>query len=305
MQSIYDKITGRIVQAIEAGANAKDWRMPWHRKGASSEGMPINVSTGNGYQGANVLVLWAEAQAMAYATASWATYKQWQTLGAQVRKGEHGTACIKWKQVEDRRRPADASQDGRSVMVGLGFTVFNAAQVDGWTGAEAAEPQTDLTQRLAHADQVIAASGATIRHEGARAYYRPSQDLVVLPERFRFIDTKEGTATQRYYSTTFHELAHWTGAEARCNRSLRGRFGDEAYAAEELIAELSAAFTCGRLGIDNEPRDDHAQYLASWLKVLKNDTRAIFTAASQAQKATAFLLDRLPAPIAEPLPLAA
>lgn len=124
----------------------------------------------------------------------------------------------------------------------------------------------------------------------------------------RFIGTATSSPAESYYSTLFHELSHWTGADTRCKRSLRGRFGDEAYAAEELVAELGAAFICARLGITNEARPDHAQYLASWLKVLKNDNRAIFTAASQAQKAADFILNRLPAPVAiepEPLPLAA
>lgn len=303
MPTIYDTITTRIVTAIEAGADK--WIMPWHRQGAGNS-MPVNASTGNGYQGANVLVLWSEQQAHGYTGATWATYKQWQALGAQVRKGERGTACIKWKEIEDKRRTADADQEGaRRTLIGLGFSLFNADQVDGWSAAVPQPDMTDKVQRLAHADQVIAASGAKISHAGARAFYRHSTDEVVLPETWRFIDTKTSSATEGYYGTLLHELTHWTSHKSRCDRQLGKRFGDEAYAAEELVAELGAAFLCARLGIENEPRPDHASYLASWLKVLKNDNRAIFTAASQAQKACDFLLNRLPAPVAEPLPMAA
>jgi antirestriction protein ArdC len=302
MPTIYDKITDQIANAIEQGAGS--WTMPWHGRGAAM-GVPVNASTGNGYQGANALVLWCQAEGCNYTTPTWATYKQWQALGAQVRKGEHGTACIKWKEIEDKRRPADAGDKGRRCLIGMGFVVFNADQVDGWEGAIPESEKVDKTKQLAHVEQVIAASGAKITHAGARSFYRPSTDEIVLPERWRFVDTKTRDATEGYYSTLLHELTHWTGAESRCNRSLRNRFGDEAYAAEELIAELGAAFACARLGITNEPRPDHAAYLAGWLKALRNDSRAIFTAASQAQKACDYLLNRLPATVAEPLPIAA
>lgn len=302
MPTIYDTITNQIAQAIENGAGS--WTMPWHRQGADA-GMPLNASTGNGYQGANVLVLWATQAAHGYSSGTWATYKQWQAIGAQVRKGERATACIKWKEIEDKKRPADAGKEGgKRCLIGLGFSLFNADQVDGWEGTAPQPDTTDKVQRLAHVEQVIAASGAKISHGGARAFYRPSTDEIVLPESWRFLDTKNSSATEGYYGTKLHELVHWTGAETRCDRKLRGRFGDEAYAAEELIAELGAAFLCARLGITNEPRPDHAAYLASWLKVLRNDNRAIFTAASQAQKACDYLLNRLPAPVAEPQPLA-
>lgn len=303
MPTIYDTITTSIITAIEAGAGK--WTMPWHGRGAAA-GMPVNASTGRGYQGANVLALWCQAQAMGYASPIWATYRQWQELGAQVRKGERATACIKWKEIEDKRRPADDQDGAPRCLIGLGFSLFNAAQVDGYAApAIDGEVTAETFGRIERAELIARATGAAITHSGARAFYRPSTDQVVMPDRFRFIGTATSSAQECYYSTLFHELSHWTGHASRCNRSLRGRFGDEAYAAEELIAELSAAFICVRLGITNEPRPDHAQYLASWLRVLKNDSRAIFTAASQAQKACDYIVNRLPAPIAAPLPLAA
>lgn len=305
MPTIYDTITATIVAQLEQGAGT--FTLPWHGRGAAS-GLPVNASTGKGYNGANVLVLWATAGARGYSRSTWATYKQWQSLGAQVRKGERGTTCIKWTQITDKRGPAAGDDAARQVMIGTGFSLFNVDQVDGYEATAPAAVDTAPTfDPIAHAEQIAWGTGAAITHEGARAYYRPSTDQVVMPDRFRFVGTPTSSAQESYYSTLFHELSHWTGAASRCNRSLRGRFGDEAYAAEELIAELSAAFICARLGITNEPRPDHAQYLASWLKVLKNDSRAIFTAAGQAQQACDYIVNRLPAPIAqpEPLPMAA
>lgn len=302
MPTIYDTITTSIVTAIERGAGK--WIMPWHGRGAGA-GMPVNAATGRGYQGANVVALWCQAQAKGYASPVWATYRQWQELGAQVRKGERATAGIKWKEIEDKRRPADDTEGAPRCLIGLGFSLFNAAQVDGYNAAPiAGEDTTEKFGRIERAELIARATGASITHDGSRAFYRPSTDQVVMPDRFRFTGTATSSAQECYYSTLFHELSHWTGLESRCNRNLRGRFGDEAYAAEELVAELSAAFICVRLTITNEPRPDHAQYLASWLKVLKNDNRAIFTAASQAQKACDFIVNRLPAPAAHPAPLA-
>lgn len=301
MPTIYDTITSTIVAQIEAGAGA--WSMPWHKRGARA-GLPINASTGKGYQGANILMLWGQAQAMGYSTPTWATYKQWQALGAQVRKGERGTACIKWTEITDKRAANDDQDTQRRCLIGTGFYLFNADQVDGWTGAVPAEDMTDHTGRIERAELIAKATGARITHNGTRAFYRPSTDEVVMPDRFRFTGTATSSPAESYYSTLFHELSHWTGHESRNARNLRGRFGDESYAAEELVAELGAAFICARLGITNEARPDHAQYIASWLKVLKNDNRAIFTAAGAAQKAADFILNRIAAPAAEPQPIA-
>jgi antirestriction protein ArdC len=139
------------------------------------------------------------------------------------------------------------------------------------------------------ADAFVAATGATIAHGGSRAYYRPSTDSIQLPPRDAFIGTRTSNPAESYYSTVLHELTHWTSHAQRCDRQLGKRFGDDAYAMEELVAELGAAFLCARIGITAEPRIDHAQYLASWLSVLKADKRAIFTAASKASESTDWL----------------
>ena len=145
------------------------------------------------------------------------------------------------------------------------------------------------SRRSRQAEAFVAATGAAISHGGGRAFYRPSTDSIQLPPREAFTGTATSTPAEAYYSTLCHELTHWTSAETRCNRQLGKRFGDQAYAMEELVAELGAAFLCADLGITDEPRADHAQYLATWLSVLKADKKAIFTAASKASEAAAFL----------------
>jgi antirestriction protein ArdC len=297
----YQKLTATIIAQIEKGADK--WQMPWHRDpvaGTADLTLPVNAATGANYQGANIIVFWSTAKAMRYASHVWATYKQWQSIGAQVRKGETGTYGIKWTAVKDKRDP------DRMTLIPCGFTVFNAAQVDGWSGElpkAQADKLVDLVTPAEKADALVADSGAHIQHGGTRAFYAPSLDVIGMPDRFRF-----GENSQGYYSTLLHELTHWTGAKSRCDRDFSGRFGSDAYAFEELVAELGAAFLCALTGVSNEPRPDHASYLASWLKVLKADPKALVTAASKAQAAVNYIMsastpDEVEAP--EELPLAA
>lgn len=310
--NVYDRVTATIVAAIESGAaNPDGFQMPWHRKGGVDQGVPYNATTGRAYTGGNTLMLWAGQQAAGYATPRWATFKQWQAVGAQVRKGEKSTLGMffkRWEPKDGDQGDDDQGEGGRFVrLIARAFFLFNADQVDGAPALPTPEPTPDLTTRHAAADAVIAASGARVSYHGVRAFFRSSTDEIVMPEPWRFIDTKTQTATEGFYSTMLHELTHWTGHKARLDRdSVNGKNRDRAgYAFEELVAELGAAFACARLGISNEPRLDHAQYVASWLQVLKNDRRAIVSAASQAQKACDYLLNRIAAPAAEPLPLAA
>jgi antirestriction protein ArdC len=281
MSDIYQTVTDKIVAMLEAGAGA--WRMPWHTDkmglGELPLSMPHNVS-GRPYRGVNVPILWAAAQSAGYGSAVWATYKQWQEKGAQVRKGEKATAIVFWKTLSV---PAEGDDPERSVLMAKSYSVFNAAQVDGYAAPERAPEEVSDAGRIAAADTYFAAIGATVRHGGNRAFYAPSSDHVQMP---RFDQFEEPAA---YYATLAHECTHWTSAKSRCDRELGARFGDAAYAMEELIAELGSAFVCADLGLSNEPRPDHAAYLASWLKVLKSDKRAIFTAASKAQAAADYL----------------
>lgn len=283
---LYQRVTNQIIAAIEAGAG--EYRMPWNPRlcGGASVRIPHNPIGGYGYRGVNVLSLWGAQQANAHPTAEWASYRQWASAGAQVRAGEKGTMTIFFKRLDGPAgHDADDQGDGGGHrgghFVARAAFVFNAAQVDGYEPRSL--PSLPEIERHAAADHLIAASGAVIYHGGPRACYVPSQDEIHLPPRGSFHDT-EG-----YYTVALHELTHWTGHEIRCARDLRNRFGSEAYAAEELIAELGAAFLCADIGVSPEPRRDHARYVESWLKVLRNDKRAIFTAASRATEAASYL----------------
>lgn len=304
--NIYDRITQDMLRRLEAGAGK--FEMPWHAKGSKTDQLPVNATTGKLYAGMNCLQFWATQSERRYESNVWATYKQWQALGAQVRKGERSSHGIYWKRME--QPTADESGDdqakpGHVRLVGFGFNVFNAAQVDGWQAEQLPTvDRIDRTDPIAAADAVIQASGADIRHGGVNAYYHRRDDYIAMPERWRFTGSATSSATQGYYATVLHELTHWTGAPHRLDREKGKRYGDRAYAFEELVAEISSAFLCARLGISNEPRADHAAYVATWIEVLKDDNRAIFNAASLAQKACDYLVNRLPAPAEEPEPLA-
>lgn len=285
--SAYDIITDQIIADIESGkALSAEWQMPWH---SVSGGMPVNLVSGKAYRGVNVLALWASAARGGFSASTWATFKQWNAAGANVRKGSKGTKIVFFKPiVVDTDRVDDSGErvdDTR--MIAKAYTVFNADQVDGWE--ETAADLPDEADSIASADDVIAASGADIRHGGGRACYVPSVDQIHMPARESFMATEHSAATEGYYSTLFHELTHWTGAEHRMNRQFGRRFGDNSYAFEELVAELGAAFHCAALGISSAPRADHGQYIANWLEVLKSDKRAIFTAASKAAQAVDYV----------------
>ena len=290
--SAYQTVLQSIIAQIEQGAGA--YVMPWHATAAPFS-LPVNVTTDVHYRGLNVLALWHSTQTHGFTSGGWATYKQWAAIGAQVRRGERGTACIKWKDISRSSEGADAAPR----FAPLGFVLFNADQVDGWQVAEPAHTP-NLVEARAAADAIIAAAGVPVVHTGQRAFYRPSTDSVVLPEQWRFRNTDAGDATTAYYSTALHEIIHATATAARCNREFATRYGVdiEARALEELVAELGAAFCCARLGLMNTPRTDHAPYVESWLKRLKSNPHALTQAASLAQAATDWLLNRLPAPSA-------
>ena len=285
---IYKRVTESIVASIEAGAGA--WRMPWH---SGVDGLapvlPVSVATGRPYRGVNTVVLWASGQARSYGSAIWGTYRQWQERGAQVRKGEQASPVVFWKTLEqgETEEPREDQEDSRSGrrFVARGYSVFNAAQVAGFeTGSIVALPEP---QRIERVETFFDAVGAVIRHGGNRAFYRPVQDCIQMPPFSAFADPLA------YYAVLAHEVTHWTAHSSRCARDLGSRFGDETYAAEELVAELGAAFLCADLDLACTPRPDHAAYLQSWLKVLRADTRAIFTAAAKAQRAADYIHERV------------
>jgi antirestriction protein ArdC len=267
-------VTGRLVAQIEAGAGI--WQMPWHTNPGLLD--VRNAATGTPYRGANTVTLAVAGLDRGHPSGWWATYKQWAEFGAQVRRGEAAERIVKWvparRDDDSATEPAEIS--GRRLVPKV-YAVFNAAQVDGWAPPE---PAT-LTEHERHdrADAWIAATGAAISYGHDHACYRPAPDRIELPGLAQFIDPAS------FYSTACHELCHWTGHSSRLARDLTGRFGDDAYAAEELVAELGSAIACAHLGTASSARDDHAAYLAHWLRMLRADSQALFTVATKAQAA--------------------
>jgi antirestriction protein ArdC len=280
---VYSRVTDRIIADLEQGV--RPWLKPW-----STDNAPEGITrplrhNGTPYRGINVLLLWGEAMARGYASAIWMTYRQADELGAHVKKGEQGSMVV----YADRFTKTETTDQGEEIEQDIPFmkayTVFNVEQIEGLPAHYYTTPESkgEPLQLIDSAERFFATTGATFRHGGNQAFYAPGPDLIQLPPPEAFNDAES------YAATKAHELTHWTAHPTRLARVLGKRFGDNAYAAEELIAELGAAFLCADLGITPEPRDDHAAYIGSWLKVLKDDKRAIFTAASHAQRAADFL----------------
>ncbi|ABF54369.1 ArdC family protein [Sphingopyxis alaskensis] len=272
---VYSRITAEIISAIEAGAG--NWRMPWHHDGTAIT-RPQNVISRRKYRGVNVLALWIAAEASAYSSGLWGTYRQWASLGAQVRKGERGTTVVFWKQAASRADDDhDDGEAGSGRMFARAFTVFNLAQVDGYEPALVVVlPENE---RFTHADAFFDALRIPITYGAYDAHYRIDLDQIFMPPFSAFEDAAHFTGT------LLHEAAHAVGAEHRLDRNFKERFKRDSLAIEEICAELTASFVLADLGIAHHPRPDHAAYVASWLRALKDDARAIFTAASKAQAA--------------------
>lgn len=283
-RDIHAEITNKLIATIEADPGKPC--MPW-RRASGPLFMPSNALTGNAYNGINVVSLWVSAEMAGYSAPVWATYKQWSELGAQVRKGEKSSLVVFYKEYEAEPDPQNVDDDGRRRVARASY-VFNASQVDGYALPDAPEPLGPI-ERLAAVDRFITATGARIEHGGERAYYRPSTDHIQMPDEGLFCGTDTMTRSEGYYAVLAHELTHWSAASTRLGRDMGKRFGDAAYAAEELVAEIASAFLCAELGITQDTRADHAQYLAQWLKLMKDDSRAIFAAAAKASEAVGYL----------------
>ena len=280
---IYQTVTDSIIAMLEAGT--RPWA-PGHDSKAC--GLPVipTRACGTAYRGINVALLWGAADMKGYRHHTWMTFNQAKALGGCVRKGERATPIVYWGTFKAQADDADEGDDGKARLFAKAYSVFNIEQIDGLP-ERFFEPATvePSETRIAKADAWAVSTGADIRHGGSQAFYSPKGDFVQVPPFAAYGEP------ERYYSTLCHELTHWSGAKARLDRQFGKRFGDKAYAFEELVAEMGAAFSCARLGIENETREDHASYLASWLKVLRQDKRAIFTAASKAQAACDYLFD--------------
>lgn len=285
-KDIYQRVTDQIVSELEKGT--RPWLKPWNAEHAAGRITRPLRANGIPYRGINVLMLWASATEHGYAAPLWLTYKQAQELGAQVRKGEKGSLVVYANTITRTEQDEATGEDmEREIPFMKGYTVFNAEQVEGLPAHFYAmqQPALDPVARIETAEAFFAATGATIREGGDRAFYSLAGDHVQMPP---FVAFKEPEA---FYATLAHELCHWTKHPKRLDRDFgRKRFGDEGYAMEELVAELGAAFVCADLQLTPQPREEHATYIASWLKALKDDKRAIFAAAAHAQRAADYLV---------------
>ena len=285
---VYERVTNQIVEQLEAGV--RPWVRPWNAEHAAGRiPMPLRHDRKTPYQGINVLMLWMAAAENGYEARVWMTYKQAQSLGGQVRKGEKSQLVVYASTFSKEEVNESGEQSREEIPFMKGYAVFNAHQIDGLAEHYYASPSEPLEPmpRDARAESFFQSVGATIRHGGNRAYYSAGIDAVQMPP-FEAFDSPEA-----YYATLAHECTHWTKHPSRLDRDFgRKRWGDEGYAMEELVAELGAAFLCAELELTPEVRDDHAAYLDSWLQVLKQDKRAIFSAAAHAQRSTNYLVER-------------
>ena len=282
--SLYSDITEKIIRQLEAGC--VPWVQPWGRVGGAGLGLPKNAATGRTYSGINVLLLWGAVIERGYPGQAWLTFRQALILGGSVRKGERGTSVVyadRFTPEDERERARRDGDEARGIHFLKRFTVFNSEQCDGLpddVGSMPPPPSEKLI--LPQVEDLIRTSGADLRIGGDRAFYDVRSDLIRVPPPQAFHVSVD------WHRTALHELGHWSGAEHRLGRDLSGSFGSKKYAHEELVAEMTAAFACASLSI--EPTVRHADYLGSWLEVLREDDRAIVRAASAASKAAEFLL---------------
>lgn len=283
-QDVYERITNQIVAELEKGV--RPWFKPWNAEHAAGRiTRPLRFN-GVPYQGINVLTLWCEAVAKDFSAPIWMTFRQAKELGGFVRKDEKGSLVVYADRIRKTEFDADKGEDvEREIPFLKGYTVFCVDQIDGLPERyyAKAEPRLDPVQRIDRAESFFAATGADIRYGGDSAHYVPALDYIQMPPFESFRDAVS------FYGTLSHEAVHYSGAPHRLNRELGKRFGDAAYCMEELVAEIGAAFLCADLGLEPQIREDHAPYVAGWLKALKSDRRAIFTAASHAQRAADYL----------------
>jgi antirestriction protein ArdC len=270
-RDLYQDVTDRIIAALERGT--VPWLRPWRDDKSGSATEPYNAATGRPYNGVNLLILGL----MPYPDLGWLTFRQAKELGGNVRRGERGTTVIFWRFVETR------GDDGerRTIPIARAYTVFNVAQCETIDPSKLKRPMPPVSGET-DINALCERNGAIVKHGGDKAFYSPGGDYIAMPSATAFRNA------DNYAATLAHELVHWSAHSKRCNRDLNGRFGSASYVAEELIAEMGSAFLCARIGI---PLDglQHPSYIESWLRVLKDDKRAIFTAASKAKEAAEFL----------------
>ena len=283
--NLYEEITSKIIAELEAGR--LPWVQPWGSSAVAAPlAMPKNAATGRRYSGINVLILWGAVVARGFSCQSWLTFRQALSLGGNVRKGERGTTVVyadRFVPDDERKRARETGDEAQTIPFLKRFTVFSTDQCEGLpedlasTGAPVPEGLI-----LPEVEALLRASGADLRLGGDKAFYAPALDYIQVPRPEAYFEPIN------WHRTALHELGHWSGDATRLGRDLSGSFGSKKYAQEELVAEMTAAFTCATLGIT--PTVRHADYIGSWLEVLREDSKAIVRAASAASKAADYLL---------------
>lgn len=275
----YDVITQTVIAQLEE-VQASNWTKPW--VSTAQSGLNVSMSSGDAYRGINQFLLMMSGRT----DNRWGTYKAWAGKGAQVMKGEKGTKVVFFTVFEKDNEKGGVDKIPFAKL----YTVFNGEQVEGAPALPVVERPTSTAERNAEVEEWVAATGADIRHGQSQAFYKPTADWVGMPDFADFQPLGDSSASDTYYGTLMHELTHWTGHRSRLDRlEMFGKFGDDAYAFEELIAEMGAVFACAAHGIEATPRPDHAEYISHWLTVLRKDSRAIVSAAKQAQLAFEYL----------------
>ncbi len=281
-KNIAEEITNRILEDLEKGVTP--WEKPWKLGRALS--LPTNASTGKNYRGINVFVLWEEATRKGFSTPTWLTFNQANSLKGRVKKGEKGTDVVFYKRLAKTKSlnlEDEVVLDQQSFWILRTYTVFNLDQIEGLDHLKPKAETLEPFQAIAKAEKLLKDSGARILHAVIdRAFYEPKRDFITLPLKESFKNP------ETYYGTALHELTHWTGHESRLKREFGKRFGDQAYAFEELVAEMGAAFLCVSCGIPYDTQ--HASYINDWIRILQGNKRAIFTAAAKAQTAMDYVL---------------
>jgi antirestriction protein ArdC len=285
--SLHQRITDQIIADLEAGT--RPWIKPWTSLGTSVR--PVRAC-GTPYRGINTLLLWGEASRRGYTSPTWMTFAQALALGAHVCKGEQGSMVVYANQLQRTEADDTGAETERSIAFLKAYTVFNTQQIEGLPARFDPETTSPTEQESTQAAlRFFEYCDMTIHQGGDQAYYAPGSDHIQMPHLSQFRDEES------FVATLAHEATHWTKAKHRLDRDFGARsFGDAGYAKEELVAEIGSAFLCADLGLRLEPRPDHAAYLASWLAVLRGDTRFTFSAAAHAQRAVDYLGSLQPPP---------
>jgi len=291
--SVFDRVTQKIVADLEKGV--RPWQKPWNGDNAAPRIVRPKRHNGEPYNGVNILLLWDAAIEKGFQNPTWLTFMQAKEYGASVRKGEKSSFIVYANKVSKIEKDEQSGDTVEKIIPFLrGYNVFNVEQIDGLPERflqPVTFPTGSKVERVNAVDHFIKNTNAIVRHGGNQAYYAEGADFIQMPHIDAFRDAES------YYATLAHETTHWTKHEKRLNRDFgRIKWGDEGYAKEELVAEIGSAFLCADLGITPETRQDHAAYIESWLKALKDDKKLIFTAAAHATRAVEFLKAKQPTP---------